>query len=405
MTSLARIKVFNTASQSWVYADKSFGKNGANGKSAYDYAKNGGYTGTEAEFAEKLANTPSALEVAKYITPEMYGAKGDNATDDSAAIQAAIDAAGRDATIYLAKKNYIISTGLVITKNRAHFVCDGTLRYSGTGAALKLESIALCDISVYAIEAPNGTALLLDSTNGEIGGSTICIKHVLESRIGVHLRGSLGGASAGSAGHNIFYNKITMEGTIYSTDTCVFIEAIDALVSENIFRLGRLYGGALYGIRIHCNDTDGGNQVVGHSSRNMFYGGNFEGLSDDGCSIYMHNTSHNTFSNWRAFEDYGKNTVVFSGVCEGNDIYLSRILLSEIDTTSLTGTGVFKNILRSPCISGDTSNNLSGLNKIWLSFEDGFTSEYLDIEKMLHFETWVFTLSDGTVVEKQVNVT
>lgn len=334
----------------------------------------------------------------------MYGAKGDGITDDSAAIQAAIDAAGRDAVIYLAKKTYKISTGLTITKNRAHFVCDGILRYNGTEAALKLESIALCNIDIYAIEAPNGTALLLDSTNGEIGASTICVRHVLESRIGVHLKGSLGGATAAS-GNNIFYNKITMEGTIHSTDTCVFIEAIDALVSENIFRLGRLYGGALYGIRIHCNDIDGGNQVVGHAARNMFYGGNFEGLSDDGCSIYMHNTDFNTFSNWRTFEAYGKYTVVFSGVCEGNDIGLARIALSEIDTTNLTGTGLFKNILRSPCIVGDTTGNLSGLNKIWLSFEEGFTSEYSNIEKMLHSETWVFTLSDGTVIEKRVNVT
>lgn len=347
---------------------------------------------------------PSILEVAKYITPEMYGAKGDGKTDDSAAIQAAIDAAGRSATIYLGKKEYKISTGITITKNRAHFVCDGILKYDGTEAALKLESIALCDINVYAIEAPNGTAVLLDSTNGEVGGSTICVKHVIESRIGLHLKGSLGGAPAGG-GHNIFYNKITMEGTIYSTDTCVFIEAIDALVSENIFRLGRLYGGALYGIRIHCNDTDGGDQVVGHGARNMFYGGNFEGLSDDGCSIYMHNTSHNTFVNWRVFEAYGKYTVVFSGECEANDVGLSRVALTEIDTTNLTGTGVYKNILRSPCIVGGNMNNLSGLNKIWLSFEDGFTSEYSNIEKMLHTETWIFTLSDGTVIEKQVNAT
>lgn len=35
-------------------ADLPFGV-GANGKSAYEYAQDGGYTGTETEFAEKLA--------------------------------------------------------------------------------------------------------------------------------------------------------------------------------------------------------------------------------------------------------------------------------------------------------------------------------------------------------------
>ena len=50
---MARIKVFDTTTQSCVYADKSFGKDG---KSAYEYAKDSGYTGTEEDFAEKLAS-------------------------------------------------------------------------------------------------------------------------------------------------------------------------------------------------------------------------------------------------------------------------------------------------------------------------------------------------------------
>ena len=55
---MARIKVFDTSTQSWVYADKSFGKDG---KSAYQYAKDGGYTGTEAEFAKKLASEDGSV--------------------------------------------------------------------------------------------------------------------------------------------------------------------------------------------------------------------------------------------------------------------------------------------------------------------------------------------------------
>lgn len=37
--------------------DGQSGKDGANGKSAYEYAKDGGYTGTETEFIELLTNT------------------------------------------------------------------------------------------------------------------------------------------------------------------------------------------------------------------------------------------------------------------------------------------------------------------------------------------------------------
>lgn len=54
---MARIKIFNTKTQSWVYADMSFGKDG---KSAYEYAKDAGYTGTEAEFAQLLSTGGAA---------------------------------------------------------------------------------------------------------------------------------------------------------------------------------------------------------------------------------------------------------------------------------------------------------------------------------------------------------
>lgn len=52
---MARVKHYNPETKQWEYADASYGDPGTPGKSAYEYAKDGGYTGTEAEFAEKLA--------------------------------------------------------------------------------------------------------------------------------------------------------------------------------------------------------------------------------------------------------------------------------------------------------------------------------------------------------------
>ena len=75
------------------------GKDGADGKSAYEYAVNGGFLGTVEQFAAKLAT--------KFATPQMYGAKGDGLTDDTAAIQAALDA---NSFVYIPGGVYMIDS-------------------------------------------------------------------------------------------------------------------------------------------------------------------------------------------------------------------------------------------------------------------------------------------------------
>lgn len=46
---------------------------GANGKSAYEYAKDGGYTGTEAEFAILLASIVTQADLETYINEAILG--------------------------------------------------------------------------------------------------------------------------------------------------------------------------------------------------------------------------------------------------------------------------------------------------------------------------------------------
>lgn len=347
---------------------------------------------------QDISGKADLVEVARYITPEMYGAVGNGTTDDSAAIQAAIDAAGETATVYLSKKTYKITSTLEIHKSRIKFVCDGTISYAGTGAAIKMYGMVMSDIDIYGIQAPNGTALLMDSTDGELGNCIVSIKYIFSSIVGVHLKGD---GATGATGHNIFYNKLHLEGCVTSTNTCIYIEPITALINENYFWVGRLYGGATYGIRVNATDTAGGNVVNGNASRNVFHGGNFEGIASDGYSIHIHNSSLNVFHDFRTEEAYGEYVLGLSGECYGNDIELSRIVLSEIDTSNLTSTGSYANILRSPQIAGATGDNLSGQNKIWLSM-DGFSCETSNIMASLKTETWIFTLEDGTVIEKQV---
>lgn len=83
-----------------------------------------------------------------YITPEMFGAVGDNSTDDSTALQATIDYANNNSvTILLPAKSYAYSTtldieedGLTVRGVRGKYTTGyaSRLRYTGTGRALNI---------------------------------------------------------------------------------------------------------------------------------------------------------------------------------------------------------------------------------------------------------------------------
>lgn len=77
---------------------------GKHGKSAYEYAVEGGFVGTEEDFAELLAGN----------SVKTFGAVGDGVTDDTAAFQAAL-AADRVVAVY--GGTYVLSDTLVIREN------------------------------------------------------------------------------------------------------------------------------------------------------------------------------------------------------------------------------------------------------------------------------------------------
>lgn len=84
------------------------GAKGEDGKTAYEYAQDGGYTGTEEEFAEKLAKGYSGVTVAD------YGAKGDGSTDDTTAFQTALT---ENRVVFVPGGDYVLSDTLIIRAN------------------------------------------------------------------------------------------------------------------------------------------------------------------------------------------------------------------------------------------------------------------------------------------------
>lgn len=84
------------------------------------------------EFATKLHEKQKTIFALKaFITPEDYGAKGDGITNDSYAIQSAIDT-GKP--VYMANK-YLIEESLTIS-NSTTIRCDGEINYVGTSSAI-----------------------------------------------------------------------------------------------------------------------------------------------------------------------------------------------------------------------------------------------------------------------------
>ena len=86
----------------------------------YDVAQNK----TEAEKALARANLGITHSQNEYVTPQMYGAKGDGVTDDTAAFQAAINA-GRNIFVPLSNgQRYLITDTLVFSKQRQFIYGD-----------------------------------------------------------------------------------------------------------------------------------------------------------------------------------------------------------------------------------------------------------------------------------------
>lgn len=84
------------------------GDDGDDGKSAYEYAKEAGYPGTEAEFAEKLAKEHPG------VTVKDYGAYGDGSADDTEAFQTALN---KNRVVFVPRGTYKLSGELVIKDN------------------------------------------------------------------------------------------------------------------------------------------------------------------------------------------------------------------------------------------------------------------------------------------------
>lgn len=277
------------------------------------------------------------LKILAIMKPEYFGAAADGVTDDSAAIQAAIDAgAAQSMPVYLGKKNYKISTGLVFRTNYMILRCDGTLTYDGTGAAITVFKSVRSVIEINTIYAVNGTAFKVDGSDGSVQWSKFAVNNIRSSKIGLHLTTPEQTDARGP----IYYNEFRFND-ILSSEIGVFVEAVWDWINENRYYLAHIGGGCQCGIKLYSSlnvagsVSAGGEPEMYSTGANKFLSGSFEGIAADGCAIYMENTTGNIFSNMRCAEAYGKNSIVVKGQTYGNTVELSGINLNEVDASEL----------------------------------------------------------------------
>lgn len=128
---------------------------------------------TEAKFTDEL----KLYSIKDYVTPQMFGAKGDGVTDDTVAIKTAITYLGDFGTLFFPKGSYLISESLTIS----------------TAITLKGDGIDISNIC--AASAGEYTEYLINFTKPSKGGG-ICDITVTNSVSGIHE--SVSGVSIGS---------------------------------------------------------------------------------------------------------------------------------------------------------------------------------------------------------------
>jgi hypothetical protein len=254
----------------------------------------------------------------------MYGAKGDGTTDDSAAIQAAIDAAGSTNIVYLGRKTYAIGTGLLITHSNRRFYCEGKLSYSGDGAAITVGSHTVV-VNIDEISASNGTAVKVGYADKYIEKCMVTVGRISSSKIGLHLYTDT---------VSITYNQFRI-GYISASEIGIYVECLASYINENWYHLGKITGCAT-GIKLFSAEELEPQTGAG-TNDNRFFSGSFEGIATDGCAIHVVNSCGNKFEKLRCQERYGKNMIVLEGYVRDNNIELSRLTLSEIDVSGITG--------------------------------------------------------------------
>lgn len=181
-----------------------------------------------------------------YVTPEMFGAVGDGVTDDTAAIQNAIDTGE---VVYISKKTYDISNSLVLSGNKT-LIVDGELNYSGSEYAILISNSYNTLRLNNVLKCPSGGGVKLCSDGTDCGHNLLFINQIVSFYACLYYQ-----AISRHIVYNIcHFNRLLCQNNTVNSTIEIYGKDSAAVVGENTFYGGKCEKG-LYGM--YC---DGGEE-------------------------------------------------------------------------------------------------------------------------------------------------
>ena len=287
-----------------------------------------------------------------YVTPEQYGAVGDGVTDDTQALQDAIDSGFP----VKGKKNYKI-TGLNVTDS-VNIELFGQI--NSTGYLFKVSG-SYNNIVLHNTAVSAGDAFILDTTEAgkNISYNKIDAEYVIvNGKYGVHME---------DAQYGVSHNNVNIATLRWKSSSAPMIEDYDS--TDAVFAYYLHSSGTGY-----CNENTFGKSNCSRwsavikiecDSSNSTNGNLFKNISPEGshAGIYLIGNTNdvygNMFENIRN-EEVSVNLVVCKGIVNRNTFGFSK----DIRPNNIVNNGLDSNIAKTINIINGILSTPSG-SRIW----------------------------------------
>lgn len=212
-----------------------------------------------------------------FVTPQMYGAKGDGVTDDTSAITNMFNAVGADKKVYFPKGNYLTTSSIVVP-NVPDIEMDGMIVAKHNGVALFLgDTVTYTMNKSVKIKLKKFGNVVEDGSIGlQIGAFTrstfyLAFINGFETNVNLLVTG----------GNGIFFNTFHLDDLNYSAKCGLYLDGTDGWINDNLFIGGSIGKG-----------KNGAAVTIIHGSQNFFMKNGMEGV---GTCVNVITGSTNTF--------------------------------------------------------------------------------------------------------------